>query len=257
MNSINVFELKVNKGAGIPEYSTKDKFKCLDVALATVNNYSNVYKEITNFKKLEVIGAEEFDLLMTTEDLLANDTSVLNDFDIKFLGSTVSTRRRLSCFCVADKAYRDLVNENSSSFTPYTSEELDKLEEIVKSAIGNLSSFIYYQFEFDGLVNSNVEDITELNDTLDYYMREHNENVEYLVSIAEMLKNHIFACIPNIGLFELHPELLEGFGDLLGVDLYDCENVDEKTMLDFFNGKITQEDFQIELEKSRAKNGDL
>lgn len=257
MNSINVFELKVNKGAGIPDCSTKDKFNCLDVALSAVNNYSKVYEEILKFKKLEIISSEEFDLLMTTEDLLANDTSILNDFDIKFLGSTVSTRRRLSCFCVADKAYKDLVNENSSSFTPYTSEELDRLEEIVKSAIGNLSSFIYYQFEFDGLVNANADEVDELNDTLDYYMREHNEDVQYLIAIANMLKNHIFACIPNIGLFELHPELLESFGDLLGVDLYDCENVDEKVMLDFFNGKITQEDFQIELEKSRAKNGDL
>lgn len=227
---------------------------------------------INNFKTLLEVGElmREFlksgeqtvdagmDLLIRVESLLTIRNDVLFDANKQHIGSSGSIRRRLECYKICFDEFCKEIAPNIEMFLPFTTEQLTEVTRMLEETIGQLASFVEYQFGFNEILSATSEtDIDGIYDAVDMYMRETGASVEDLIQMSKELQSVVLACKPRMELFELYPGLLEPFSALVGADLYDCEEIDLQTVRDVVDGKMPVEDFLENLEAMREARGDI
>lgn len=198
------------------------------------------------------------DLLIRVESLLTIRNDVLFNADKQHIGSTGSIRRRLSCYRICFEEFCKEITPNVEMFLPFTTEQLTEVTTTLEETIGHLASFVEYQFGFNELLTvTSEDDVDGIYDAVDMYMRESGITLGELITLSKELQSVILACKPHMELFELYPGLLEPFSNLVGADLYDCEEIDLQTVRDVIDGKLPVEDFLETLEAMREERGDI
>lgn len=228
--------------------SVEEKVKYLEEGLKILGVLCEKSVEVNELLTSDV---KTFDnslkLLMSLEELLNIDLETLKVFRDRCLGSTPSYRRRVSRFLDILEVALGTIEKQTFCFIPFTTEELTALNKLLSESSGNLSSFIYHQFEFKDIDND--EPIEEINDVLDYFITKQKVDDAWIKNLAKYLDSVIKSFKPSLGAFERYPELLEPFSELVGSDLYDCFNIDIKTIKDIVDGKIDIQEFSEKLEE--------
>lgn len=228
--------------------SVEEKVKYLEDSLKILGALCDKSIEINENLESDVKTLDEsLGLLMSLEELLSVDFESLVVFKERSLGSTASLRRRVTNFLEIIEVVITKVEEQTYCFSPFDTEELRDLNRLLSEASGNLSSFIYHQFEFREL--DNEDSILEINDALDYFMTKQKEDDVWIKNLAKHLDSVTKSFKPTLGAFEKYPELLEPFSELVGADLYDCFNIDIKTIKDIVEGRIDVQEFSERLEE--------
>lgn len=248
--------LEMHNSIGANKLDLVEKVETFNYFVKLQDSLDKCFKSIENYKKIERITEEDsFDLLEDTEKLLTVDRAKLDRFQDGFYASTPSYRRRVETCQRYLGSICELIEDKTSIYLPYTSEEVDSLERWLKEALGNLTCFVYYQYELDLILAQ--DEVIEINDVQNRYIEQEGKDVEWLKSFANYTRELLDSCKPNIGILERYPELIEPLERVVGASLYDCRVLQLNTIMDVLNGKITIDEFQEILEKEMAENEDV
>ncbi|MGL4950166.1 MAG: hypothetical protein ACRC5M_07260 [Anaeroplasmataceae bacterium] len=220
--------------------SLKVQYEIMGIAVALENYINSTDKSFNS-------GIE---LVMDTERLLTIDTSSMEKLSTHYLPSLPSLRRRVRGFLELFSKCKEIVEEQSDAFVPYLDETSVVLMKLLKECLGQISCFIYHQFGFSELLFvDSIDEIEEIYDTMDAYMRSNSFSLKDMINIAIQLKTCINIANPLLGVFERYPELLEPFERLVGADLFDSANLDIKTIMSVIDGTTSITDFQVLLQE--------
>lgn len=218
---------------------SKVNFEFVKECFTSLNSLLKADKYLLPSEKFKVNFPEEFE---DDEDYQYQRLDILEDFISKdqptllmvlgreYAGNTVSVGRRLNAFSsYIAKFYKDS-KEYIKPYIPLTDEQVNHLKNLCKNAIGNLSTFIYYEFELDETLNQikSGEEVT-INIDIYNYIKEQKWD---LTKTIERLKASVESYRPNLPIFEAHPELEDDFYDKVGSYVHDFDLVDELLTLD-------------------------
>lgn len=195
---------------------------------------------------------DNLDLIVLYEELLALDYDVLYNCGIKSIGTSGAIRRRIMSFCGLFEELRETLKPNVECFVPLDEEEFDNVYSILKESIGQLACYISYQFGFNKIKED--QPLEEITDAVDYWSRENKHTEEDIKTVGLYVNNLVMSCNPNMGVFEKYPELLIPFCNLVDEFIYDCVDVDIKTIYDVIEGRVEVQDFLKKIEERESDN---
>lgn len=250
---MRIKEMEFNSVLATLKISVEDKNRYLTQCIDVQASLYSILEEVKNYREILSPSIDEgSNLLMISEEALSLDTSLIRDIRKKFIASTPSLRRRSISFCLCFDQLCEIINNNIEVFIPYTVEELNSLEMCLKQCCGHLACFILYQFGLNDVICDFNEDV-EIFDVLDFYMRKNGLDFETTRIMAIHLKDVMREFNPSMGIFEMYPDLIEPFSDLVGEEIYDAEMLDLDTVMSVINGEMSVEKFQVLLEELYEK----
>lgn len=225
----------LRNGEDISKVTSEFVKECFD----SLNSLLKVDKYLLSADEFKVNFPEEFD---NESDYQFDRLDILDEYTAKpqpalllalgreYAGLTISIGRRLHSFSENVMEFYELSKEYTKPYIPLTEEQNKKLKSLCKSAIGNLSTFIYYEFELDDTLNQikSGEEIT-VNINIYNYAKEQKWDLSKTI---ERLKASVIGYRPNLPIFEAYPELEDDFYDNVGSYVHDFDILEEYLTLD-------------------------
>ena len=250
---MKIVEKSFMKLAGNNVKDVNEKVYYLEGCLSAINAINDVLMKIDTYEE----SSKEFDdsilLLMDTETLLTLNLDPIETLYEKFLPSTPALIRRVNTFILAMEDAKKVIESQVELYIPYEADELKELKSNLITAVGNIACYTYFEFGFKDIYRLKDEPLKEVYDCIDMFMAKASLDEEGIKNISSLLNKLIDIYRPNIGVFERYPDLLEPFSELVGEDLYDCVDIDLKVIEDLINGKISVDDFKVQLESILEK----
>lgn len=242
------------KIAGNAVKDVNEKVDYLEGCLSTINKVNEVIIKIDDY--IESTN-KDFDssilLVMDTEALLSYGFDIVQTIYDKFLPSTPALVRRVNSFILSIEDAKKIIKNQTELYIPYDDDDLNDLKSYLTDAVGNLACYTYFEFGFDSIYHLGSNPIEEIYDCLDTFARKSSLDEQGIKKIAVLLNKLIDIYKPCIGVFERYPELLEPFSKLVGEDLYDCVDIDLQVIESVINGKLSVDDFKVQLESLLEK----
>lgn len=242
-------ELEFNKtlgGTGINDVN--EKAEILKDSISLITELTGILSLVS--QELQSNG-NDITLVLQSEQILSFDLYRLKEFNENLCGSTTALRRRMKTTLGLIDTIQGMVESAVEVFYPYSTEELLKLEELLKECIGNLSCFTYNQFGFSEFVLNEELPLEEIDvyDAVDVYMKRNKKTLQDISDLATSLNNLLRKCNPKIDAFERYPELLEPFSELVGASVYDLEDIDLITVKKVIDGDMSVDEFNAMLDE--------
>lgn len=250
---INVFTVEIK------DTTLKDRVGIVKTGLNVIEHLNNLRVFLNDNKEKALNDFDSAsDILVYTEDMLNVPWDNLKIAFSRMLGSTPSQRRRLNFFNGSYQALLNIIDKNTTMWLPYDKESYEKIQGLIKESLGQICCYLYYQFELGTVYNlEDNEDIFSLSDAFDYWKTEKGVSDKELKNLVNFIFDTTLECRPTMGVFEMHPEYLEPFQEIVGQAIYDCEDVSLREIKEVVNGNVPVEDFLEELEKRHEANGDI
>ena len=250
-------ELRSNLGdvsKNVDEF-VKESFTILN-SLLKVSKVSMNDVEYQNSVALPVEDYPYFQL-----DVLTEFTDVSGLQSLKLMAKSLSARdlvtnRRLKSALDYKEKLMSVIEQVTTAYIPLSSEDIASVASLDKQALGNLATFIYYQFGLDLTIDS-AENESEVVANINVYQYAEATNMDVVV-LAREVEKVMKDFRPTLPVFEEFPELEEEFYDIAGVYVQDFEALESEITAEDVKRVLTEdrldlEDFIKEIE-ARAKN---
>ena len=208
----------------------KDIRECLIEAFAQLNGLVEIDNVLVSEEEyVEKYGPveyfDEFRLDKLEEYLELPSPNVLGALGKNLGAGTEVLNRRLQAFTMFQLKIFDAVDEASAAFIPLSDEDVARLKSNIKECLGNLATFMYYQFDMDKTIDSIVsnQDLV-INVDLFNYLDSNGINIPSEVTRVKEILNKFR---PSLPLFEEKPELEEPFYEIAGPYVQDFDVLEE------------------------------
>lgn len=218
---------------------SKVNFEFVKECFESLNSLLKVDKYLLPSDEFKVNFPEEFeseddyqfDRLDNLEEFISKpQPTLLLVLGREYAGNTVPVGRRLNSFATDFINFYKDSEEYIKPYIPLTDEQVKHLKLLCKNAIGNLSTFIYYEFELDDTLTQ-IKSGEEITVNIDIYNYIQEQKWD-LAKTIERLKASVESYRPNLPIFEAHPELEDDFYDKAGAYVHDFDLVDALLTLD-------------------------
>lgn len=245
---MKIVELNLNKSV-LGSIDTEDKINILSTGVMCYENMIEYLAQLQQYIKQDNTSVDDgLDLLMLIEPITTMNISYIEKFNNYVLGTNNNIRRRVLSFITSYRNTVELVEKNTSIFLPFTKDELQDVIDSLSNTVGNLICFLFYQFGFSDLyLVKDIDEVQQLNDVMDMYMRKNGISLETVIQMARNMRVELIACNPIMNVFEKYPEYLDSFVELIGEDLYDCQDATPTQIKAVVEGDLTVEELMEQL----------
>lgn len=235
-------------------YTLEEKGNLLVKCIKDFNILNSMFIKHKDFVKNSTSFEDSFVYLLDLEEIqtMRIDEEKFLNKNVLSINETVD--RRIDMFVLAFESLHELVSDYIADFQPLSKGDLNRLEFYLKASLGQLSCYIYYELGLKSYeTNDTMPSESEKLDVVDFIESNFHYDDNDITELANKLSSVVLECNPSMGVFEKYPELLEPFSELVGEDLYDCIDLDLKTVMDVIEGKMPIADFNEKLREIRLK----
>ena len=167
----------------------------------------------------------QLDTLETLCDINVGSTVALF---VKAVGAkNPSTHRRLSMLAQEFGRLRDLAEQATEKYLPLSKHEIATISDYIIECLGQVSYFIYYQFDIERFMECYDNDEDELE--VDVNMFNYCDSKGYdIAKVAVLINNTMQKHKPTLPIFDEIPELEDQFYDIVGGYVMDFEKLESK-----------------------------
>lgn len=198
--------------------------------------------------KYELDEDEEFEYfqLDTLETLCDLNVGKTMSIFVKAVGSkNPSTHRRLRMLAQEFGRLRDLAQESTDKYLPLSKREIDNISDYIIECLGQVSYFLYYQFNVDKFMKGYDNDEDELE--VDVSMFNYCDSKGYdIAKVAVLINKTMLEHKPTLPVFDEVPELEDQFYDIVGGYVMDFDKLESKLTVDDVKFVIESPDMNFE-----------